>query len=81
MKPYPDLLSKEESRELLKLSEWLWEDLQKNNLGGYSDGNRPFYIKWKMEEAIERFGKRDIGLRWCQRELQAHPEREQSKET
>lgn len=60
----PDELSKDESAALLKKAEELWKDLQNNNLGGYSGINRPFFIVSEFKEAIEQFGRRDVGLTW-----------------
>lgn len=36
--------------ELLKKAERLWEDLQKNQLGGFSGINRPFWIMYVFKE-------------------------------
>lgn len=42
----------ERAREptLLQRAEWLWEDLQKNELGGFSGINRPFWIVQAFKE-------------------------------
>lgn len=74
MREYPDLLNEQERKDLLKEAEWLWDDLQKNKLGGFSDGNRPFFILYKFKDVIEKFGKRDIGNRWSKNDLEAHPD-------
>jgi hypothetical protein len=68
---YPDLLSKEERSQILRDAENLWQDLQRNDLGGYSDGNRPFYILEEFKRIIEKYGKRDVGLTWSRVELDA----------
>lgn len=70
-KPYPKLLTTEEQKDLLEQAEWLWEDLEKDDLGGYSGHNRPFYIVWKFQEMIEKFGQRDTGLQWSPNDLDA----------
>lgn len=70
-RPPPELLSTEESKELLTKAEELWRDLEENNLGGFSSINRPFYILWKFKEVIEKFGHRDVGLTWSKIELDA----------
>lgn len=70
---YPELLSGEEQTELLKWAEYLWMDLQKNNLGGFSGVNRPFYIVGEFRRVIEHFGHRDTGLKWSKNDLEAHP--------
>lgn len=74
LKPYPKLLNRQESSDLLEMAEWLWDDLQKNDLGGFSDGNRPFYILGEFKRIIEDFGGRDIGFRWSKNQLEAHPD-------
>lgn len=58
----PQLLTDVENKALLQLSEAVWADLQKNELGGYSGGNRPFYLLWMFKTVIERYGYRDVGL-------------------
>lgn len=67
----PQLLDNEEKKSILKDAENLWEDLQKNNLGGYSDGNRPFYILHTFKVIIEKYGNRDVGLNWSKNDLDA----------
>lgn len=73
MRPYPDLLTPEEEKEILRDAEALWSDLQENNLGGFSGHNRPFYIIAEFKRIIERFGRRDIGQTWSRLELEAAP--------
>lgn len=68
---YPELLSTEEGSSLLKQAEELWSDLQGNNLGGFSGGNRPFYILHEFRRVIEAFGHRDTGLKWSKNDLDA----------
>lgn len=75
MKPYPELLTQAEEEKMLAYAERLWADLQKNNLGGFSDGNRPFYILHDFRRIIEEFGHRDTGLQWSKDMLDAHPDR------
>ncbi len=70
-RPYPDLLSEEESKELLSRAEDLWRDLQTNNLGGFSGINRPFWILFQFKQVIEEFGGRDVGLGWSKYQLDA----------
>ncbi len=65
------LLSTDEKRALLKKAEWLWAALEKNELGGYSYGNRPFYILEAFKEVIEDFGGRNIGYKLSQNEIDA----------
>lgn len=67
----PELLTEEERKSLLKDAEMLWADLQKNNLGGLSDGNRPFHIMYEFKHVIERYGRRDVGLNWSTTALEA----------
>lgn len=67
----PELLTEDERARLLKKAEYLWEDLQKNNLGGYSGINRPFHILNQFKEVIEEFGNRDVGLHWSRDDLEA----------
>lgn len=71
VRPYPELLSATEGKELLGLAEELWSDLQRNNLGGYSGINRPFYILNEFRRVIEQFGRRDVGLHWSKNDLDA----------
>lgn len=70
-RPPPELLSTEESKELLTKAEGLWRDLQENNLGGFSGINRPFYILHAFRSVIEQFGHRDTGLTWSKNDLDA----------
>jgi hypothetical protein len=67
----PDLFSEQERKEILADAELLWRDLQANNLGGYSSGNRPFYILHEFKRVIEKYGRRDVGLSWSKDELDA----------
>lgn len=67
----PILLTKDEGSALLLKSERLWKNLRENDLGGFADGNRPFYILWAFEEVIEEFGNRDVGLTWSKNQLDA----------
>lgn len=67
----PELLTEDERKSLLKDAELLWKDLQDNNLGGYSDGNRPFYILHEFKRVIEKYGHRDVGLNWSKNDLDA----------
>ena len=67
----PELLSDEEKRLLLSEAEELWRDLEKNNLGGYSGVNRPFYILHEFKRVIEKYGNRDLGMLWSRSHLQA----------
>lgn len=69
-RPYPDLLSDAEKKELLAHAERLWGRLEANDIGGYSGINRPFYILHAFKEVIEKFGRRDVGLTWSKRELE-----------
>ena len=73
-RPYPELLSKDESKALLTFAEQLWSDLQENNLGGYGGINRPFWILSQFKDVIERFGHRDVRQTWSMDELRAHPD-------
>lgn len=70
-RPYPELLSSDESSALLKQAEELWSDLQSNNIGGFSGVNRPFYILHEFRRVIETFGHRDTGLKWSKNDLDA----------
>ncbi|MEQ9634590.1 MAG: hypothetical protein RLW68_00750 [Devosia marina] len=72
-RPYPELLTNDERKELLQEAERLWKDLQNNNLGGFSGGNRPFYILHAFKQVIEKYGHRDVGLNWSKDALDAHP--------
>lgn len=64
-------LTKEEKEDLLKHAENLWHSLQKkNDLGGYSGINRPFWIVSVFREIIEEFGNRDTGYTWSQDDLE-----------
>jgi hypothetical protein len=67
----PKLLSEQEAADLLAQAEALWADLQANNLGGFSGINRPFYILHEFKRVIEKFGGRDVGLRWSKNDLDA----------
>ena len=67
----PELLSADEQREIVADAERLWRDLQSNDLGGYSGINRPFYILWQFKRVVEKYGNRDIGLKWSQDDLDA----------
>jgi hypothetical protein len=78
-KPYPELLTDDERKSLLKDAEWLWEALQKNDLGGYSGGNRPFYILHAFKQVIEKYGHRDVGLNWSKNDLDAHSSQREPK--
>lgn len=65
----PELLTREEARAMLTAAEELWEDLQRNELGGFSGVNRPFYIIGVFKRIIETYGKRDVGLLWSKDDL------------
>ena len=67
----PDLLSEQERKEILADAELLWRDLQKNDLGGFSGENRPFYILHEFKRIIEKYGRRDVGLTWSKNDLDA----------
>ena len=67
----PELLSADENRAMLADAEQLWSDLQGNQLGGFSYQNRPFYILHEFRRVIEKYGKRDTGLRWSKNDLDA----------
>lgn len=60
-----------EQQKLLAEAEQLWRDLQANELGGFSGGNRPFWIVHQFKRVIEKFGNRDVGLNWSKDELEA----------
>lgn len=68
---YPRLLSEEENAGMLRDAETLWRELQRNDLGGFSGGNRPFWILYAYKTVIEKYGKRDVGLTWSKDELEA----------
>lgn len=68
-RPLPDLLSDTERKQLLADAEALWRRLEANDLGGFSGINRPFYILHAFKEAIEKYGRRDVGLTWSKNEL------------
>ena len=68
---YPELLTSDEAKEILREAENLWRDLQQNNLGGYSGVNRPFYIVLAFKAVIEKYGRRDVGLTWSKNDLDA----------
>lgn len=70
-RPYPKLLTSAEAKALLSRAEALWDDLQRNDLGGASGINRPFYILREFKQVIEEFGGRDVGLRWSKDQLDA----------
>lgn len=70
-RPYPQPLTKDEEARLLARAEQLWRDLERNQLGGYSGINRPFWIVGEFKVAIEEFGNRDIGWRWSKNERAA----------
>lgn len=74
-RPYPELLTDSESKQLLSMAEMLWDDLQSNNLGGFSGINRPFWILAEFKRVIEEFGHRDVGLTWSKNQLDAHPDK------
>lgn len=70
MSKYPELLTIDEKKDLLLEAEILWRDLQENKLGGYSDGNRPFFILHQFKRVIEKYGHRDVGLTWSNDDLE-----------
>lgn len=70
-RPLPEFLTLWERADLLNISERLWRDLQENNLGGYSNGNRPYHILHVLKEVIERYGRRDVGLTWSTDDVEA----------
>ena len=76
---YPELLTADESKALLSIAEGLWMDLNANNIGGYSGGNRPFWILSHFKQVIEQFGHRDVGQTWSLDDLNAHPDKPVSK--
>jgi hypothetical protein len=67
----PELLTTEEKSSLLMEAEDLWAALQANNIGGYSDANRPFYILHIFKLVIEKYGHRDVGINWSKNDLDA----------
>lgn len=67
----PNLLTPEEEKALLSQAENTWSELQANDLGGFSDGNRPFWIVHQFKHVIETFGRRDVGLTWSKNDLDA----------
>lgn len=69
VRPYPELFSEEERKEILSDAEGLWLALEKNDLGGFSGQNRPFYILHAFKQVIEKYGKRDVGLTWSKNAL------------
>lgn len=69
-RPYPDMLSEAERKQLLADAEYLWKRLEANDIGGYSGINRPFYILHAFKEVIETYGRRDVGLTWTRKELE-----------
>lgn len=72
----PDLLSPDESKGLLLEAEELWRDLQKDELGGFSGINRPFWILFHFKRVIEKYGRRDVGLNWSKNDLDKLKEQE-----
>jgi hypothetical protein len=70
-RPYPDLLTTDEQMELLVRAERLWSELAANNLGGFSGINRPFWILGYLKDAVEDFGRRDVGRHWSKLQLDA----------
>lgn len=75
VQPYPQLLTAEEKKRIQAKAESLWADLEANQLGGYSDCNRPFWIAHIFQQVIEEFSSRDTGLHWSRDQLDAHPEK------
>lgn len=69
LRPYPDKLSQEEKKSILSEAEELWSALEGNELGGFSNRNRPFYIVYAFKQAIEKYGRRDVGLTWSKNQL------------
>jgi len=80
-RPYPHFLSDDEKKSLLQKAEYLWQDLQDNQLGGFSGINRPFWILSKFREVIEEYGNRDTGQTWSHNELAAHPQHKNNGDT
>lgn len=70
-RPPLQLLSKEERLSILSEAEQLWSDLETNDLGGFSNINRPFWILFAFKQVIEKYGNRDVGLTWSQDDLKA----------
>lgn len=70
-RPYPDLLTVDEEKELLAIAEDAWSRLQSNDLGGFAGINRPFWIVAQMKAVIEKLGRRDIGQTWSKNDLDA----------
>ncbi|MGQ4813054.1 hypothetical protein [Agrobacterium vitis] len=68
---FPELLSEDEKKSMLREAEILWKDLEENKLGGFSCQNRPFYIVHAIKRAIEKYGHRDVGLNWSKDALDA----------
>ncbi|MUO70065.1 hypothetical protein [Agrobacterium vitis] len=68
---FPELLSEDEKKSMLREAEILWKDLEENKLGGFSCQNRPFYIVHAFKCAIEKYGHRDVGLNWSKDALDA----------
>lgn len=66
-----DLLSSQEGAALFKYAEETWSDLKNDDLGGFSGGNRPFWLLHAFKQVIETFGRRDVGLHHTQNELEA----------
>lgn len=69
MREKPNLLTEEEKKWLLNLSECLVKDILEDKLGGYSGVNRPYHAFHMFKVAIERLGKRDVGLQWTYNQL------------
>lgn len=67
----PELLSVQERKDILRDAEELWRALESNDLGGYSNINRPFYILHAFKQVIEKYGHRDVGLHWSRNDLDA----------
>lgn len=79
-RPFPELLSPEEAKDLQTRAERLWSALQANDLGGFSGVNRPFYILAEFKSVIEAYGHRDIGQTWSKNDLDAARERDNGRE-
>ena len=79
-RPYPQLFTNEEKAGILKMAEELWDDLQKNELGGFSGINRPFWIVGAFRDAIEKYGNRDTGRTWSYNDLKAAENTTHSKD-